>query len=282
MNAANTASAHADRAADRPISAPIYQVDAFANRRFAGNPAAVVLLDRFPDDATMQAIAAENNLAETAFAVPHASGYRLRWFTPRIEVPLCGHATLASAAVVMERVEPARERVVFDTASGPLTVERTPDGYRMDFPARPTAPSDARAHARLADALGAGALEDVHANAHVYLARLASAQAVRALNPDMAALAALDRSGVIVTAADGGDYDFVSRYFAPAKGVPEDPVTGSAHCALAPYWAARLGKTAFRAHQASPRGGDVRCRLNGERVELEGSCVFYLEGRVTF
>ncbi|AJX34386.1 PhzF family phenazine biosynthesis protein [Burkholderia oklahomensis] len=280
MNAVNTGNANAGRAADPTTSAPIYQVDAFANRRFAGNPAAVVLLEHFPDDVAMQAIAAENNLAETAFVVPHASDYRLRWFTPRVEVPLCGHATLASAAVVMERIEPARERVVFDTASGPLTVDRTPSGYRMDFPARPTMPSGARA--QLAGALGAAALEDVQANAFVYLVRLASVQAVRALNPDMAALAALDRSGVIVTAADGSDYDFVSRYFAPAKGVPEDPVTGSAHCALAPYWAARLGKTAFRAHQASPRGGELRCRLIGERVELEGSCVFYLEGRVTF
>lgn len=277
MNAMN---ANTDRAADRTTSAPIYQVDAFANRRFAGNPAAVVLLERFPDDVVMQAIAAENNLAETAFVVPHASDYRLRWFTPRVEVPLCGHATLASAAVVMERIEPERERVVFDTASGPLTVDRTPGGYRMDFPARPTARSDAPS--RLADALGADVLEDVQANAFVYLVRLVSVQAVRALNPDMAVLAALDRGGVIVTAADGGDYDFVSRYFAPAKGVSEDPVTGSAHCALAPYWAARLGRTAFRAYQASPRGGEMRCRLIGERVELEGSCVFYLEGRVTF
>ncbi|MDN7675023.1 PhzF family phenazine biosynthesis protein [Burkholderia oklahomensis] len=273
MNAVNTGNANAGRAADPTTSAPIYQVDAFANRRFAGNPAAVALLEHFPDDATMQAIAAENNLAETAFVVPHASDYRLRWFTPRVGVPLCGHATLASAAVVMERI-------VFDTASGPLTVDHTPSGYRMDFPARPTMPSDARA--QLAGALGAAALEDVQANAFVYLVRLASVQAVRVLNPDMAALAALDRSGMIVTAADGGDYDFVSRYFAPAKGVPEEPVTGSAHCALAPYRAARLGKTAFRAHQASPRGGELRCRLIGERVELEGSCVFYLEGRVTF
>ncbi|WP_269764141.1 PhzF family phenazine biosynthesis protein [Burkholderia oklahomensis] len=159
----NTGNANAGRAADLTTSAPIYQVDAFANRRFAGNPAAVVLLEHFPDDAAMRAIAAENNLAETAFVVPHASDYRLRWFTPRVEVPLCGHTTLASAAVVMERIEPARERVVFDTASGPLTVDRTPSGYRMDFPARPTMPSDARA--QLAGALGAAALEDVQANA---------------------------------------------------------------------------------------------------------------------
>ncbi|WP_323119200.1 PhzF family phenazine biosynthesis protein [Burkholderia alba] len=266
-------------AVPRSAGVPIFQVDAFASRRFAGNPAAVMLLESFPDDAVMQAIAAENNLAETAFVVREGGDYRLRWFTPKVEVPLCGHATLASAAVVMERVEPERTRVVFHSKSGPLTVERTSAGYVMNFPVR---------HARacvpppgLVDALGVEPLE-VHVNEFNYLARLSSAQAVRALTPDLAALAVLDRSGVIVTAAGDAEFDFVSRYFAPAKGVPEDPVTGGAHCMLGPYWAERLGKTVFRAYQASARGGEIRCRVIGERIELEGACVFYLEGRATF
>ncbi|MBK6315143.1 MAG: PhzF family phenazine biosynthesis protein [Blastocatellia bacterium] len=258
---------------------PIFQVDAFTIRRFAGNPAAVVPLERFPDDALMQAIAAENNLAETAFLVPHGEDYRLRWFTPMTEVPLCGHATLASAAVVMERLEPNRKAVVFHSMSGPLTVRRTETGYLMDFPARPseTIPSP---HG-LSEALGAAPLE-VLGNAFNYMAVMESAQVVRALEPDMSRLVRLDRPGVIATAAGDDGYDFVSRYFAPGKGIPEDPVTGAAHCMLAPYWATRLNKSEFRAFQASRRGGEVVCRLAGDRVELEGSCVFYLEGEIEY
>jgi PhzF family phenazine biosynthesis protein len=255
---------------------PIFQVDAFTSRRFAGNPAAVMPMARFPADAVMQAVAAENNLAETAFLVPEGGDYRLRWFTPATEVPLCGHATLASAAVVLERLEPGRRRVVFHSASGPLTVERAGAGYRMDFPARPAEPCPAPPG--LAEALGASPLEVV-VNAFNYLAQLADAPAVRALAPDTAALARLDRPGVIVTARGDDGYDFVSRYFAPAKGIPEDPVTGAAHCMLAPYWSGRLGKTEFRAYQASKRGGEVVCRWVGGRVVLEGCCVFYLEGQ---
>lgn len=257
------------------VRTPIFQIDAFTTRRFAGNPAAVMPMDRFLEDAALQAIAAENNLAETAFLVPEGSGYRLRWFTPATEVPLCGHATLASAAVVMERLEPGRRRVVFQSASGPLAVRRTDAGYVMDFPARLSKP--VAAPPGLAEALGVVPLEVV-ADAFNYLALLESAQAVRELAPDIAAIARLDRSGLIVTAPGDNGFDFVSRYFAPAKGIPEDPVTGGAHCALAPYWAGRLHKTAFRAFQASQRGGEVTCRLVGDRVELEGSCVFYLEG----
>jgi PhzF family phenazine biosynthesis protein len=260
-----------------PMRTPIYQVDAFTARRFAGNPAAVMPMAGFPADALMQAIAAENNLAETAFLVAEGTDYRIRWFTPAVEVPLCGHATLASAAVVMERLEPGRRRVVFHSASGPLTVSRTDAGYVMDFPARPAEPVPAPP--ALTAALGVVPAEVV-VNAFNYLTLLDSAGAVRALAPDMVALARLDRSGVIVTAPGDETYDFVSRYFAPAKGIPEDPVTGAAHCMLAPYWAKRLGKTAFRAYQASRRGGEVVCRLAGDRVELEGSCVFYLEGEV--
>jgi PhzF family phenazine biosynthesis protein len=256
---------------------PIFQVDAFATRRFAGNPAAVMPMDRFLDDEVLQAIAAENNLAETAFLVADNGDYRLRWFTPLTEVPLCGHATLASAAVVMERLEPHRRAVVFDTASGRLTVTRTDVGYVMDFPARQS--DRIEPPPALAAALGATPTE-VFANAFNYMAVLESARVVRELAPDVAAIARLDRSGVIATAPGDGPYDFVSRYFAPVKGIPEDPVTGAAHCMLAPYWARRLGKTAFRAFQASRRGGEIMCRSLGERVELEGACVFYLEGAV--
>jgi PhzF family phenazine biosynthesis protein len=254
---------------------PIYQLDAFTNRRFAGNPAAVMPMVRFPDDAVMQAIAAENNLAETAFLVREGSDYRLRWFTPVTEVPLCGHATLASAAVVMERLEPGRTSVVFQSKSGPLTVTRAGDGYVLDFPARPS--EKAPAPPGLARALGVEPLE-VFVNAFNYMAVIESAGALRQLAPDMAAIARLDRPGVIVTAAGDEGYDCVSRYFAPAKGIPEDPVTGAAHCMLAPYWAARLGKSQLRAYQASKRGGEITCRVVGARVELEGQCVFYLEG----
>jgi PhzF family phenazine biosynthesis protein len=255
----------------------IFQIDAFTTRRFAGNPAAVIPLESFLADPVLQAIAAENNLAETAFLVPESGDYRLRWFTPLTEVPLCGHATLASAAVVMERLEPGRSRVVFHSASGPLTVKRTETGYVMDFPARPSEPVSPPAG--LAEALGVVPLQ-VFVNAFNYMALLESAQVVRELAPDLAALARLDRLGVIVTAPGDGIYDFVSRYFAPAKGIPEDPVTGAAHCMLAPYWANRLGKTELRAFQASRRGGEILCRLAGDRVELEGACVFYLEGEV--
>jgi PhzF family phenazine biosynthesis protein len=232
-------------------------------------------MNNFLADATLQSIAAENNLAETAFLVPDGGDYRLRWFTPTVEVPLCGHATLASAAVVMERLDPRRSQVVFHSASGPLTVRKTDSGYVMDFPAR-TSESIA-APSGLAEALGAVPVE-VHANSFNYLVTVQGSEVLRSLAPDMTGIARMDRGGVIVTAVGDGPYDFVSRYFAPAKGVPEDPVTGSAHCMLAPYWAGKLGKTEFRAFQASSRGGEITCRLVGDRVELEGCCVFYMEG----
>lgn len=254
---------------------PIYQVDAFTTRRFRGNPAAVLLLDEYPGDSVLQAVAAENNLAETAFLVPAGEDYRLRWFTPTVEVPLCGHATLASAAVVMERLQPRRQEVVFQTASGPLPVRRTSAGYAMDFPVRRSAP--VTAPPPLLAALGVAPVE-VLADAFNYLVVVGEARTVRTLAPDLAAITRLDKSGVIVTAPGEDGYDLVSRYFAPAKGIPEDPVTGGAHCALTPYWAARLGRPELRAWQASARGGELRCRLLGERVELEGSCVFYLDG----
>src|SRR5690242_2005847 len=193
---------------------PLFQVDAFTSRLFAGNPAAVMPMERFPADSVMQAIAAENNLAETAFLVPEGDDYRLRWFTPVTEVPLCGHATLASAAVVMERLEPGRTSVVFHSKSGPLTVTRTTTGYVLNFPARPS--EKTRTPVGLAEALGAEPAE-VFVNEFNYMAVFASASAVRALAPNMAAIARMDRPGVIVTALGDGEYDCVSRYFAPAK-----------------------------------------------------------------
>lgn len=254
---------------------PLFQLDAFTSRRFSGNPAAVMPLEAFPPEDVMQAVAAENNLSETAFLVREGDDYRLRWFTPAVEVPLCGHGTLASAAVVLERLEPARATVTFHTASGPLAVRRAGAGYAMDFPVRRTAPVSAPR--TLVQALGA-APEEVRADGTGYLAIFQGEAAVRDLAPDLTAVARLDRSGVIVTAPGEGEYDMVSRYFTPARGIPEDPVTGSAHCALAPYWSERLGKSVLRAYQASRRGGEMTCRVRGERVELQGTCVFFLEG----
>ncbi|CAN7234109.1 PhzF family phenazine biosynthesis protein [Rhizobium leguminosarum] len=255
---------------------PFFQVDAFTSQRFAGNPAAVMVLPSFPDDATMQAIAAENNLAETAFLVLQLGQYHLRWFTPTVEVPLCGHATLATAAVIMERLALGLDEVVFQTASGPLPVTRSSDGYVMDFPSRPS--DNVPPPHGIAKALGVAPME-VHVNQYNYLAVLDHAKTVRDLAPDFVAIAGLDRPGIIVTAPGDDGYDFVSRYFAPAKGIPEDPVTGAAHCMLAPYWAARLKKTTFHAYQASRRGGEIDCQLVGDRVSLVGHCVFYLEGQ---
>jgi len=261
------------------MRSPIFQVDAFTTRLFGGNPAAVMPMAAFPDDAALQSLAAENNLSETAFLVAADGDFRLRWFTPTTEVPLCGHATLASAAVVMERLEPQRTRVVFHTASGPLVVNRTDSGYVMDFPSRPS--RTVPAPPTLAAALGVAPVE-VRDDGFNIIAVFEHAAQVRTCVPDMAALARLDCAGVVVTAAGDAPHDFTSRYFAPAKGIPEDPVTGGAHCGLVPYWAERLGRTSFHAFQASRRGGEIACRLVGDRVELEGSCVFYLEGTVAF
>lgn len=257
------------------MEAPLFQLAAFTSARFAGNPAAVMLFDSDPASDLCQALAAENNLAETAFLVPQGEDYRIRWFTPAVEVPLCGHATLASAAVVLERLAPAREQVVFHSASGPLTVRRAGIGYVMDFPVRRCVPAEAPAG--LPGALGA-VPEEVVWDGFNFVARLASAEVVRRLDPDFAAIARLPAAGVIVTAVGDGGYDCISRYFAPAKGIPEDPVTGGAHCALTPFWSDRLGKTELHAFQASPRGGEMWCRLRGDRVDLEGACLFYLEG----
>ncbi len=252
-----------------------FHVDAFTTSRFGGNPAVVMPMDELPGDATLGALAAENNLSETAFLTPDSGEYRIRWFTPTTEVPLCGHATLASAAAVMERLEPGRTAVVFRSASGPLTVRRNGDAYVMDFPARPAAP--ASLSERVSRALGA-APQALYENSFNFMAVYPSERDVRGLTPDPSAVARLERPGVVVTAPGSAPYDFVSRYFAPAKGIPEDPVTGAAHCMLAPYWAARLGRPRLRAFQASARGGEVGCEVEQDRVLLRGSCVFYAEG----
>lgn len=255
--------------------APLFVVDAFASRRFSGNPAAVMPLPRFEDDTLLQSIAAEHNLSETAFLVRDGPDFRIRWFTPTAEVGLCGHATLASAAVVLERLEPERESVVFRSKSGPLSVRRAESGYLMDFPRRIGVPLDPTP--ALLRAVGRRP-EQLFVDPIDYLAVLPDGASVRQFRPDREAILALDRTGLILTAPESPPYDFVSRYFAPAVGVLEDPVTGSAHCLLTPYWAERLGKTRLRGHQASARGGDLECTLEGDRVLLGGSCVFYSEG----
>lgn len=248
-----------------------YQVDAFTSRVFEGNPAAVCPLDAWLPDALMQAIAMENNLSETAFFVPEGDGYRLRWFTPMAEVDLCGHATLATAHVILNVLGRQSNRVAFETRSGRLTVIRNGDMLAMDFPAQPPEPIE------IPEALVAGlGARPVEVLAAVdYVAVFEDEATVRALNPDMNRLGGLELRGVSVT-APGKDYDFVSRFFAPKVGIAEDPVTGSAHCKLAPYWAGRLGKTTLMARQVSKRGGDVHCQLAGDRVILSGAAVTFM------
>lgn len=257
---------------------PLYQVDAFARRVFEGNPAAVVPLDDLLPDDVLQAIAAENNLAETAFFIRSGGEYKLRWFTPATEVDLCGHATLASAFVIFEFLEPERESVTFDTCSGRLVVERRGPLLAMDFPSRP--PERVEPCPGLVEALG-GAPREIWASRD-YMVVYGTEDDVRALRPDFHRLAEADRFAVIATAPSKTEgYDFVSRFFAPAAGVPEDPVTGSAHCTLVPYWAQRLGKRKLRARQISRRGGELECEWKGERVEIAGRAVLYLKGTIT-
>jgi len=255
---------------------PIWQVDAFAGRVFGGNPAAVCLLESWPDDGLLQAIAAENNLSETAFLEPAGEHWRLRWFTPIQEVPFCGHATLASAWVVTERLEPGRGDVVFHTASGPLLARRAGARFVLDFPPRTPRRVNAPPPA-LEAALGVRPLEVLH-DGFNFIAVLGSAGAVRGVRPDFPAVARLDVGGVVVTAPGDDGHDCVSRYFAPVKGIDEDPVTGGAHCALTPYWTERLAKSEINAFQASARGGELICRMAHGRVELEGACAFYMQG----
>lgn len=257
----------------------ILQVDAFTDTPFRGNPAAVCVLPAPRDEAWMQAVALEMNLSETAFLVRRDDAYGLRWFTPTIEVALCGHATLASAHVLWEDGHlPAAREARFHTKSGLLTAARAGDWIELDFPAKPE--TAAPPPPGLTEALGA-APKYVGKNQFDYLVELDAEETVRGLAPDHTALAKLPVRGVMVTSrATTAPYDFVSRFFAPGSGIPEDPVTGSAHCALGPFWAGRLGRTELLAYQASPRGGVVRVRVAGDRVKLGGRAVTVLRGEL--
>lgn len=255
------------------MSLPLYQIDSFTSRPFAGNPAGVVFLDRSRPDDWLKAVAREMNLSETAFLLPENDAWRLRWFTPAVEVTLCGHATLASAHALWESSRLAGGQAArFDTLSGRLTCTRAEDGWiTMDFPAKPV--SALENNAGLAEALGATPV--FVANSHLdLLVELEDERTVRELAPDIPHLKSLPARGVIVTSrSDSLDYQFVSRFFAPAVGVDEDPVTGSAHCCLAPFWASRLGQNELTGYQASARGGFVRVAMRGDRVLLSGQAV---------
>lgn len=264
---------------------PLFWVDSFSRAVFRGNPAGVVPLATWPADALMQQIAFENGFAETAFFVrTGADRFHLRWFTPTVEVDLCGHATLAATFVLFTQLGQPGEVVTFDSRSGPLPVRRRPDGkLELDFPARPARPTVPPA----ALLRGLGATPAFYAQAQANLAVFATAAEVRALRPDFTILATLEQYGTIAT-APGDDCDFVSRFFAPRVGVPEDPVTGSAHCVLTPYWAARLGKNTLHARQISARGGELWCELvrstdtgaDSDRVKIAGHAALYLRGEI--
>lgn len=254
---------------------PYYHIDAFTTTRFRGNPAGVCLLEHWLPDETLQQIAAENRHSETAFLLAHARPFELRWFTPVREVSLCGHATLATAFVMYAFRGYDEPAICFQSKSGQLPVERRGDLLVLDFPARSAEPCTAP------EALlqGLGRPPVAVRRARSYLAIYSSATEVATLQPDFQALGQVDSPGVIVT-APGDDVDFVSRYFAPRMGVPEDPVTGSAHCTLIPYWAAVLGKTTLAARQVSARGGELVCQHLGERVKIGGRAVPYLQGTI--
>jgi len=263
---------------------PLFWIDAFADRVFAGNPAAVVPLSAWPDDALLQRIAFENGLSETSFFVRTGDArFHLRWFTPAVEVDLCGHATLAAAHVLFHELGEPGARLTFDSRSGPLAVTRRADGrLELDFPARPAAP--AGAPAGLAAGLGRAPVH-VARSERMWLCVYERAGDVLALRPDHAGLARLTPGRIIAT-APGDDCDFVSRFFAPDAGIAEDPVTGSAHCTLVPYWSARLGKTSLHARQVSARGGELWCELvapagpTAARVKIAGRTVRYLRGEI--
>jgi PhzF family phenazine biosynthesis protein len=253
----------------------IYQVDAFTNKPFAGNPAAVVPLDQWLPDETMQAIALENNLSETAFFVRGDDGYDLRWFTPTFEIDLCGHATLGSAHVLFNELGIKDNVLRFRSKSGVLIVERQGDRLVLDFPSRPAAPADAPKG--LFDAIGRVPREVLRSRDYILV--YDTEDEIRNITPDFSALARIPTHAVIVT-APGERSDFVSRFFAPEAGINEDPVTGSSHCNLIPYWSARLGKTKMFARQLSSRGGELFCELAGDRVKIGGNAVLYLKGEI--
>jgi PhzF family phenazine biosynthesis protein len=256
----------------------LFHIDAFTDRPFKGNPAAVCLLDHERDAEWMQSIAAEMNLAETAFLVPRDDGWSLRWFTPIVEVDLCGHATLASAhALWSESILDPADVAHFHTRSGLLTASLDGDLIELNFPATLETKSDPAPG--LLESLGVPKPKYVGKNKFDYLVEVESEEALRAVNPDHARLRKIPVRGVIVTSRSS-KYDFVSRFFAPGSGIDEDPVTGSAHCCLTPYWAAKLGKQEMVAYQASPRGGSIRVKLNGDRVCLAGRAVTIFRGRL--
>ncbi len=257
---------------------PIYQVDAFTSEVFSGNPAAVCILDSWLDDNLLQSIAAENNLSETAFLVRNEDGFDLRWFTPRTEVALCGHATLASAFALFTCRDWSEEEIRFRTRkSGQLAVDKRNDLLEMDFPSRPThsmiPPSGLKEALGVTPITVLGSVEDL-------MFVLESEKAVRDLQPDISALERLECRGIIVTSR-GSQSDFVSRFFAPGVGIPEDPVTGSAHCVLVPYWSSELHKKNLHAFQLSKRGGELFCAYAGDRVKIAGKAALYLEGMIT-
>jgi PhzF family phenazine biosynthesis protein len=263
------------------MSIPIFQVDAFAEEPFKGNPAGVCLLPAPADAAWMQNVAAEMNLAETAFPLPEGDGFRLRWFTPKVEVKLCGHATLATAHVLWETgiLGPDRE-ARFQTLSGLLTARRDGALVELDFPARPPLPKPPEWADAVVGALGIKPVS-IGMSAEDVLFEAADEEAVRSIKPDFATLRSLPARGVIVTSRSSDKrFDFVSRFFAPAVGVDEDPVTGSSHTVLVPYWAGRLGRTSFTAFQASARGGVLYLRLEGDRVRIAGSAVTVIRGEI--
>lgn len=253
-------------------------VDAFTDRAFSGNPAGVCLLDEPVDETWMQAVASELHLSETAFLSPAGDGYLLRWFTPTTEVPLCGHATLASAHLLWEDGQLAPGAAArFTTRSGVLIAHRTPDGIAMAFPRRPVVPVDAPAD--LIAGLGLGPVT-VAGDADTYLIELPDESSLRALAPDTERLAGLTCGVIVTSPSSAPEYDFVSRYFAPGIGIPEDPVTGAAHCSLGPWWQARLGKDTLRGYQASKRGGIVGVQMLDDRVVLSGQAVTVLRGEL--
>lgn len=260
------------------MSLPVFHVDAFTTRAFSGNPAAVCPLAAWLDDGLLGLVAAENNLSETAYFVPRGDHYELRWFTPRCEVKLCGHATLASAFVILQILATGLDFVRFETRfSGTLTVARNSHLLAMDFPALAPWPC-ANPPAELIHGLGKPPAAVVQLEDN-YFAVYPSQLDVKEIRPDFQLLEKLHPAGVAIT-APGDDADFVSRYFAPSYGIPEDPVTGSTHCSLAPYWAQRLGKTSLHARQISERGGELWCEVKGDRVVLKGNAVLTLRGEL--
>lgn len=261
------------------MSIPIVQIDAFSDRPFSGNPAAVCLLPEAKQDSWMQKVAAEMNLSETAFLLPQSDGYNLRWFTPKAEVKLCGHATLASAFFLWSEGHLAKDKEArFYTKSGLLTATYTDGWITLNFPVQP--PQETTPPPNLIEALGVTPTY-IGKNEVYYLIEVESEKIIQNLKPNFSLLKTVDCTGVIVTSpSENPKYDFISRFFAPQVGIDEDPVTGSAHCSLTPFWSDRLSKKDLFAYQASPRGGDIRCRWKGERVLLSGQAITVMRGKL--